>query len=68
MGAAIESTFEALREVEAGQQRGEEPEGSYRWVRVYEVNGEEAVPLSQGWFSGPRDERYGFAEGGYGRL
>lgn len=68
MDAAIESTFEALREVEAGQQRGEEPEGSYRWVSVYEVNGEEAVPLSQGWFDGPRDERYGFAEGGYGRL
>jgi hypothetical protein len=66
--AAIESTFEALREVEAGQQRGEEPEGSYRWVSVYEVNSEEAVPLAQGWFNGPRDERYGVAEGGYGRL
>ncbi len=35
---------------------------------AYEVNGEEAVPLPQGWFDGPRDERYGFTEGGYGRL
>ena len=68
MDAAIESTFEALREVEAAQQRGEEPQGSYRWVSIYEVNGEEAVPLPPGWFDGPRDERYGFTEGGYGRL
>jgi hypothetical protein len=68
MDAAIESTLEALQEVEAAQQRGEEPQGSYRWVSVYEVNGEEAVPLPDGWFDGPRDVRYGFAEDGYGRL
>jgi hypothetical protein len=65
--AAMVSTLEALREVEARQQRGEEPKGSYRWVSVYEVNGEEAVPLPKGWFNGPRDERYGFADGRYGR-
>jgi hypothetical protein len=68
MEAAVEATFKALREVESAQQRGEEPEGSYRWVSVYEVNGEEAVPLPVRWFNGPRDERYGFAGEGYGRL
>jgi hypothetical protein len=68
MDAAIEETFKALRQVEAAQERGEEPQGSYRWVSVYEVNGEEAVPLPEGWFAGPRDERYGYSEGGYGRL
>jgi hypothetical protein len=68
MDAAIEDTLEALREVEAAQERGEEPQGSYRWVSVYEVNGEEAVPLPEGWFAGPRDDRYGYSKGGYGRL
>ena len=28
----------------------------------------QAVPLPEGWFKGPRDERYGFGEGGYGHL
>jgi len=67
--AAIEDTFKAIREVEAAKERGEEPQGVYQWVSLYEVNGEEAVPLPEGWLDGPRDERYGFApEGGYGRL
>jgi hypothetical protein len=68
MDAAIEDTFRALREVEATQERGEEPQGSERSANVYEVNGEEAVPLPEGWFEGLRDERYGYSEGGYRRL
>jgi hypothetical protein len=65
MDAAIEAYLEAQREIDAASERGEEPEGSYRWVSVYDVNGDEAVPLPEGWFNGPRDERYGFGEGGY---
>lgn len=68
MDAAIEDTFKALREVEAAQERGDEPQGCYLWVSVYEVNGEEAVPLPEGCSAGPRDERFGYSEGGYGRL
>lgn len=69
MDAAIADTLAALREVEAAIERGEEPQGMYQWVSVYEVNGEEAVSLPAGWFSSPRDERYGFTpEGVYGRL
>lgn len=60
MDAAIDDTFNALREVEAAQERGEGPQRSYRWTSVYEANGEEAVPLPAGWFAGPRDERYGY--------
>ena len=37
-------------------------------MTVYEVNGEQSVPLPPDWFAGPRDVRYGFTEGGYGRL
>jgi hypothetical protein len=37
-------------------------------VSVFEVNGDEAVALPEDWFNGPRDERYGFSDGGYGRL
>jgi hypothetical protein len=68
MDAAIDTYLEAQREIDAAIAAGEEPEGAYRWVSVYEVNGEYAVPLPAGWFDGPRDERYGFSEGGYGRL
>jgi hypothetical protein len=35
---------------------------------VYEVNGDEAVPLPMDWFDGPRDERHGYTKGGYGPL
>lgn len=69
MDAAMADTLAALREVEAAIERGEEPQGLYQWVSVYEVNGEEAVSLPAGWFSSSRDERYGFTpEGAYGRL
>jgi hypothetical protein len=66
--AALDATLEAHREIEAAIERGEEPPGAYRWVSVYEVNGDEAVPLPGDWFNGPRDERYGHTGGGYGRL
>jgi hypothetical protein len=68
MDAAIEATFEAFREIDAAIERNEEPGGSYRWLSVYEVNGDDAVPLPADWFDGPRDERYGHTDGGYGLL
>lgn len=68
MDAALDSYLEAQREIDEAIARGEEPQGSYRWVSVYEVNGDNAVPLPAEWFDGPRDERYGYTEGGYGRL
>ena len=66
--AAVEDTFKALQDVAAAQARGEEPQGSYRWVSVYETGSESAVALPASWFDGPRDERYGPTEAGYGRL
>jgi hypothetical protein len=68
VAAALKATLKAFREIEEAIERGEEPSGAYRWVSVYEVNGDEAVPLPEDWFSGPGDERYGHTEGGYGRL
>jgi hypothetical protein len=38
MDAAIDAYLEAQREIDAAIERGEEPQGSYRWVSVYEVN------------------------------
>lgn len=66
--AASDAAVKALDALGAAVARGEEPKGAYRWVTVYEVNGDEAVPLPVDWFRGPRDERYGQTEGGYGRL
>src|SRR4051794_7893285 len=43
MDAAIDAYLEAQREIDAAIERGEEPQGSYRWVSVYEVDGDEAV-------------------------
>jgi hypothetical protein len=68
MDAAVDAYLEAQREIDAAVARGEEPAGSYRWVSVYEVNGDTAQPVPDGWFDGPRDERYGFSDSGYGRL
>jgi hypothetical protein len=66
--AATDATLEAIKDINGVIARGEEPDGAYRWVTVYELNGEDAVPLPAGWFDGPRDERYGYTNGGYGRL
>ena len=40
MDATIEPTFDGVREAEAARRRGEEPQSCYRWVSVYQVNGE----------------------------
>jgi hypothetical protein len=66
--AATDAALKAIQDINEAIARGEEPEGSYRWASVYEVNGEESVPLPADWFDGPRDERFGYADGGYGRL
>lgn len=66
--AAIDAALNAFKAIDAAVARSEEPEGAYQWVTVYEVNGHDAVPLPADWFDGPRDERYGYTEGGYGRL
>lgn len=66
--AASEAALKALKEIDAAIARGEEPKGAYQWVTVYDVNGDAAVPLPADWFDGPRDERYGYSDGGYGRL
>ena len=69
MEAAVDAVFEAHQQVVAGVAAGEEPEGAYQWVNLYELAGEDAVPVPAQWFDGPRDERYGFHpdSGGYGR-
>jgi hypothetical protein len=61
--AATEAALKAIKDINAAIDRGEEPQGAYRWVTVYEVNGDAAVPLPAGWFDGPRDERYGYTRG-----
>lgn len=66
--AAIDAYQEAQHEIDEAIVRGEEPQGSYRWVSVFHVNGDNAEPLPAYWFDGPRDERYGYTEGSYGRL
>lgn len=66
--AAAEAALKGLEEINAAVDRGEGPEGEYQWVTVYEVNGDEAIPLPKNWFDGSRDERYGYTGGGYGRF
>ena len=69
MEAAVDAVFEAHQQVAAGVAAGEEPEGAYRWVSLYELDGDDAVPVPAQWLDGPRDERYGFHPdtGEYGR-
>ena len=69
MEAAVDAVFEAHQQVAAGIAAGEEPEGGYQWVSLYELDGEDAVPVPADWFDGPRDRRYGFHPdaGAYGR-
>jgi hypothetical protein len=60
---------EAGRQIDAAIAAGEEPQGAYQWVTLYDVAGEDAVPRPADWFDGPRDERYGvLSDGGYGKL
>jgi hypothetical protein len=69
MEAGVDAVFEAHQQVAAGVAAGDEPEGAYQWVSLYELAGEDAVPVPPESFDGPRDERYGFHTdaGGYGR-
>jgi hypothetical protein len=59
----------ARREAEQGT-----PEGSYRWVEVYDLSGNptppgfNGVPLPRAVFSGERDRWYGFTEDGFGEI
>jgi hypothetical protein len=66
--AATEAALKAIKEINAASARGEEPQGAYQWVTVYEVNGDEAERVPANWFDGERDERYGYTDGGYGQL
>jgi hypothetical protein len=50
------------------------PEGSYRWVEVYDLSGNPTPPgfkgvsLPRAVFSGPRDRWYGFTDDGFGEM
>lgn len=67
--AAGKAAVLALRKVKERVAAGEEPSGTYRWVDLYEVDGDQAVAVPVGWFDGIRDRRFGFHDGGgYGRL
>jgi hypothetical protein len=69
MEAAVDAVFEAHQQVAAGVAAGEEPKGAYQWISLYEIDGQDAVPLPTDWFGGLRDERHGSHPdtGGYGR-
>lgn len=60
LSAAIDAGFEAVDEINAGVAAGAEPVGAYQWADVYELDGEQAVPVPSDWFDGPGDTRYGF--------
>jgi hypothetical protein len=67
--AAARAAIAALQEVDEARQVGDIPPGEYQWLEVYELAGEDAVPLPAGDLAGPRDRRYGFlTDGTYGAL
>lgn len=66
--AASEASRKGFKEIAAARARGEEPEGAYHCVTVYEVDGDEATPLAPDWFAGPHDQRYGHTKAGYCQL
>jgi hypothetical protein len=69
--AALVHYHDAVRRHE---DRGDVPEGSYRWVEVFDLSGIPTPPgftgtaLPQSLFSGSRDRWYGFVEQGFGEL
>jgi hypothetical protein len=66
---AREALLRALNEIDARTANGEVPVGSYRWITVYETDGEEAAPLPRDWFAESRDRRFAFgAEGSYSEV
>ena len=67
--AAIEAALRATKIVEARVAAGEEPRGSYQWVDLYEVDGDDAAAVPTAWFDAERDRRYGFLDdSGYGLI
>lgn len=71
VGAAMVGYMKTIRRLE---EAGEAPDGSYRWVEIYDLSGNptspgfQGVPLTGGVFSGPRDRWYGFTDEGFGEL
>jgi hypothetical protein len=67
--AAIESTLRGLKAVDEAVAAGKEPQGAYRWVEIYELDGDDALPVPAGWFRGERDRRHGLRDdGSYGPI
>jgi hypothetical protein len=67
--AASRAAFRAMKEVDSAVAAGEEPDGAYQWLELYECDGEDAVQLPSSWFGGTRDRRFGFLKtGAYGML
>jgi hypothetical protein len=58
---ATRAALEALREIDSRLEAGEEPDGAYQWLEVFELECDEAAPIRNDWFNGPRDKRYGFS-------
>jgi hypothetical protein len=63
-----------LETIRRREEAGEAPEGSYRWVEVYDLSGNPTPPGFQGvalpraLFDGKRDRWYGFTEDGFGEI
>jgi hypothetical protein len=75
---SFESTRDAmaayLRAVDERQERGEAPEGSYRWVEVFDLSGNptppgfQGTPLPRELFDGPRDRWFGFVGDAFAEI
>ena len=71
VGAAMVRYLNTIRRLE---EAGEAPEGSYRWVEVYDLSGNptapgfQGVPLPRAVFSGSRDRWYGFTDEGFAEM
>lgn len=69
LDAAYDAAFQAIDEINLRIAAGEEPVGAYQWLEVFELDGEEAVPVPRSVFAGERDVRYGFLDAEtYSRL
>ena len=67
--AAVEATVRATKIVEARVAAGEEPQGSYQWVDLYELDGDQTAAVPTAWFDAELDLRHGFLDdGGYGLI
>ena len=63
-----------LKIVDEARKRGEVPEGSYRWVEVFDLSGNptppgfHGVPLPRSVFDGPRDRWFGFTDDAFAEM